>query len=65
MTITQVGMLFAILSFFGLILEIPTEAIADRFGRKATVVAAFITQSVGLLLISTASGFWTLALGGL
>ena len=49
-TIAEVGALLAILTFFGLVLEIPFGTLADNFGRKriflAGEVVLFFTRKV-------------------
>lgn len=45
------------------ILEVPTGAIADRFGRKASLVAGTATSAVGLLVYSVQPSFLLFLLG--
>lgn len=46
----------------GLLMEIPTGAFADIFGKKKTLMLAFLLQAVGAIVMGLSSNFWTLAL---
>ena len=48
--------------FFGTIFicEIPTGIIADKFGRKKSVIISFIGQSLGILVFALAENFFFL-----
>lgn len=61
----QIGIIFASLDLIRLILEVPSGAIADMFGRKKAIVGGAIFLLIGGLFIFGANGFWWLFLGGL
>ena len=68
----QISALFAIWSAVGLVAEVPSGALADRFGRRAALVAAGVLQAVGYALwigaartfAGFAAGFVLWGLGG-
>ncbi|ODU05001.1 MAG: MFS transporter [Pseudonocardia sp. SCN 72-51] len=67
----QVSALFAIWSVVGLIAEVPSGALADRFGRRRAVVTAHVGQAAGYAVWALwptftgfAAGFALWALGG-
>jgi len=45
----------------GLLMEIPTGAVADLIGKKKTLIAAFFLQGVGNLLMAISGNIWMLA----
>lgn len=55
MTFGQLGWVDGIAFAFALILDVPTGAIADIFGKKKTIVAALFASFVGSMMIATAS----------
>lgn len=50
-------------STVGFVAEIPSGALADRFGRRRAVVASSLFQAVGYVLWITLPGFWAFAGG--
>jgi MFS family permease len=50
-TITNVAIIFSIQAVAIAVLEIPTGAIADLFGRKKTLILANILSSIGLIFL--------------
>lgn len=64
-SVTQLGLLFALLTVLNLVLEIPTGALADKIGRKKVIVLAFLFEAVGLLILSLSFDIWSLTLGGI
>lgn len=64
-TFSDIGMIFAVLTVIWILLEIPTGAIADMFGRKkSTVIGAFML-SLGSISMVMATNYWYLIIGGL
>ena len=59
----DISALFALWSFMGVVAEVPSGALADRFGRRAAVVAAGILQAAGYLTWIALPGFPGFAAG--
>lgn len=56
----QISALFAIWSAVGLVVEVPTGALADRFGRRTALAASGVFQAAGYvawILVPTLPGF--------
>lgn len=60
---TQVSLLFAIWSGVGLLAEVPTGALADRFSRRASLAAYGLLQAVGFGAWLVLPGFTGFAVG--
>jgi hypothetical protein len=60
---TQISVLFMIWSVTGFVAEVPTGALADRFSRRAALVAAGVLQAAGYVLWVLAPGFPGFAAG--
>jgi len=56
----QIGISDAMAFGFGLIVEVPSGALADMFGRKRSVVAGYVLMAIGTLLLGLSSGFWSI-----
>lgn len=61
-TFTQVMILQAIFTFSVFLLEIPTGVVADRFGRKSSLILAGLMGGIGFLVYATYPSFWIFAL---
>lgn len=68
---SQISALFAIWSAVGVLAEVPSGAVADRFSRRGCLVAAGVLQAVGYLgwvllpgFAGFAAGFVLWGLGG-
>jgi MFS family permease len=59
----QISALFVIWSVTGLITEIPTGALADRFSRRAALIAAGVLKAAGYALWTALPGFTGFAVG--
>lgn len=59
----EISALFALWSLTGLVFEVPTGALADRFSRRWSLVAAGIGQAMGFASWLLAPGFLGFALG--
>jgi MFS family permease len=59
----QISLLFALWSGVGLLAEVPTGALADRFSRRAALVAAGVLQAVAFAMWTAAPGGWVFAAG--
>lgn len=59
----QLGISDALIFAWGMFLEVPTGAIADLLGKRKTVIAAFIFNIIGGILVTTALGSVQLLLG--
>ena len=46
----QIGILFSLREIFKIIFEIPTGVFADKFGRKLTMVGAFVSYIISFLI---------------
>lgn len=64
-TFSQIGTIFAVLSFVWILLEIPTGAIADMFGRKKATIIGTLTLTLGSISMVLATNYWYLIIGGL
>jgi MFS family permease len=53
----QISALFVIWSVTGLVTEIPTGALADRFSRRAALIVAGVLKAAGYALWTTLPGF--------
>lgn len=60
---TTVAMLDSGALLAGLVYEIPTGAFADMLGKKKTLILAFLSLTVGNMLMGFASSLWMLSLG--
>ncbi|MBI2033353.1 MAG: MFS transporter [Candidatus Levybacteria bacterium] len=58
-----IGLLESALIITLTLAEIPTGAIADMFGKKKTLIVAFLLQAVGIYFLAYAGGFSGLLLG--
>lgn len=54
LTYTQIGVFFSVLVVVGLVAEIPTGYLADRYGRKNSVLLGAILLAVGSILTASA-----------
>jgi MFS family permease len=59
----EISALFALWSFMGVVAEVPSGALADRYGRRAAIVAAGILQAAGYLTWIALPGFPGFAAG--
>lgn len=59
----KIGTIDALGFGFGLMLEIPTGAIADLIGKKKTIISSFIFTSIGIFTMASASGFSSMLIG--
>ncbi len=57
MSLIEIGILESIYHMTGLILEIPSGAIADLYGRKFSVIAGRIVNLISCILMITANSF--------
>lgn len=60
---TEISALFIIWSAVGLIAEVPSGALADRYSRRSALVAAGVSQASGYALWVTLPGFPAFAAG--
>jgi MFS family permease len=58
-----ISALFAIWSTVGLLTEVPLGAVADRFSRRAALIAAGVVQAAGYALWTALPGFGAFAAG--
>jgi len=61
-SLTQIGILFGILSFSHFIFEIPTGAFADIYGRKNSTLLGYFMTGIVVLFLSFTSNFYYLVL---
>lgn len=59
----EISALFAIWSAVGVVAEVPSGMLADRYSRRAAIVASGVVQAVGFALWATLPGFWGFAVG--
>jgi MFS family permease len=63
LSVAEISVLFAIWSLVGIVAEVPTGALADRFSRRGALVAAGVLQALGYALWIVAPGFPAFAAG--
>lgn len=63
MTYGQLGWADGLAFGVALLLDVPTGAIADIFGKKKTIIVALFTAFVGSMMIATASSFNIIFIG--
>jgi MFS family permease len=59
----RISLLFAIWSAVGIVAEVPTGALADRFSRRANLVASGVLQAAGFALWTALPSFAAFAAG--
>ncbi|MGV8141803.1 MAG: MFS transporter [Candidatus Woesearchaeota archaeon] len=57
-TAVNVALIISVQTFFGMIFEIPTGAIADLFGRKNTLILSGFISLVALFFLSIGGSLW-------
>jgi len=55
---TEIGIVFGVGTIIGLVLEIPSGAIADRIGRKKSLLIAQIGQALSMFIFYYFHSFW-------
>ncbi|MGQ0574476.1 MAG: MFS transporter [Pseudonocardia sp.] len=63
LSVAQVSLLFAIWSGVGFVAEVPSGALADRYSRRAALVASGVAQAVGFGVWMALPGFAGFAAG--
>ncbi|NQS91030.1 MAG: MFS transporter [Chloroflexi bacterium] len=58
----QIGLLYSIRDIATNLLEIPTGVLADSFGRRKAMIAAFLSYILSFLILYFMMDFWSLAL---
>jgi MFS family permease len=62
-TFAQIMILQAIFTFSMFLFEIPTGVIADRFGRKTSLILSGLVTGIAALIYASYANFWIFALG--
>lgn len=62
-TFARVMILQAVFTFSTFLLEVPTGAVADRFGRKISLILASVATAIATLVYSSYPNFWIFVLG--
>ncbi len=62
-TFAQIMILQAIFTFSMFLFEIPTGVIADKFGRKTSLILSGLVTGIAALVYSSYANFWIFALG--
>lgn len=62
---SQIGVMFAVLTFVWIFMEIPTGAIADMFGRKKSVIIGTASLFIGSTVIAMSQNIGYLFFGGM
>ncbi len=60
---TQIALLNSVYALTAIIFEVPTGALADRFGRRRAMVLGSLLMGAGCLVDFQGQGFWTFAVG--
>lgn len=63
MSLIQIGLLESIFHITGMLMEVPTGFIADRYGRKVSRVMARGLALISSLVMLSSNSFWGFALG--
>lgn len=58
MTYGQLGWVDAVCFAFGMLMEIPTGAVADLIGKKKTLIAAMFFSMLGCLIVALGNSLW-------
>jgi hypothetical protein len=59
----DLGIFDAVSFAFGLLMEVPTGALADMLGKKYTMVAASLCLGIGFIVMGFATAVWMLVVG--
>jgi MFS family permease len=62
LTFTLIGLLVAIREVSTNLMEIPSGALADLYGRRRVMIFSFVSYLVSFFLFATGTGFWQFAL---
>lgn len=62
-TFTQIMILQAIFTFSMFLFEVPTGVVADRWGRKTSLILSGFVTGVAVLVYASYANFWIFALG--
>jgi len=62
LSFTLIGVLVAIREFSTNLMEIPSGALADLYGRRRVMIVSFTAYLVSFFLFATGGGFWQFAL---
>lgn len=60
LNVQAVGVILSVSAFIDMSLFYPAGWLMDTFGRKYAIVPCFLIQSLGMLLVPLATGFWGL-----
>jgi Major Facilitator Superfamily len=63
MTYGQLGLIDAVSFAFGLLMEVPTGAIADLVGKRRTLILAYAFAGIGFIITAAADAAWVLIVG--
>jgi MFS family permease len=63
MNLIQIGLLESIFHITGMLMEVPTGFIADRYGRKTSRIIACAMAMASSIVLLGSRGFWGFALG--
>lgn len=61
LSFTRIGALYMVRSITVNLLEVPSGAVADRWGRRRTLALSMLAYCVSFLLLGLGAGFWTFA----
>ncbi len=59
----EIGVIDAIAFGFGMLIEIPTGALADIIGKRNTIIASYLFSSIGIFVMSQTTGLFHLLVG--
>jgi MFS family permease len=60
LNVQAIGVILSVSAFIDMSLFYPAGWLMDTFGRKYAIVPCFLIQSIGMLLVPLAAGFWGL-----
>ena len=62
---TQIGIIYSFGLFWAVLLELPSGALADLIGRRATVLIGRLASIAGFAVFSVADNFWLFLVGNM
>ena len=63
LTPEQIGIVFSIGTVIGMLFEVPSGAVADRIGRRASLTLSFLGQALSMLILGLSTEFWGFLIG--
>jgi MFS family permease len=58
LTLVEVGLIQAVVMVATFLLEVPTGVVADKYGRKTSIMSGTLAHTISLILLAFGSNFW-------